>query len=128
MDLSDERDAVRIAVEGVVESTVCQVDDSAMVELANYARHRGVQDLDDDSLERVVTGIGQIAEQVARRGGRERLGGADIRAVVLYLCSQTYGDCSEVARRILAESIALTGDQIDHIVGLGSGDLGGMER
>jgi hypothetical protein len=75
------------------------VDQSFTTELENYARHHGVAELSNDELADVITGIGELAISSQREA--DRLGGGLVRLILMKLCLDPFGDCSNAADRIL---------------------------
>lgn len=93
-------------------------DTSAARELANYARHEIVEDLETAQLEAVLRRLAELAEGTAVEQGRKTVGGKDVRVVIMYLCSQTFGSCDEASRRILSDEVGPTDDIVPRIAAL----------
>lgn len=84
------------------------LDVSAVSEMVNYSRHLGVEDLSDSELEIVVERLGEEALAVATTAGRSAAGGGDVRAVILRICNDGFGDCRQAARAILKHNAHLS--------------------
>jgi hypothetical protein len=79
---------------------------SFKIELINYSRHVGVEDLPPEKLKLVLTEIGKLA--IHRAGEQARIGkrevpGEDVRAVIAMLCT-AFTHCYKAATRILETS------------------------
>jgi hypothetical protein len=106
--MTERRDAVERALVDLTEKANeedCELDESFYTELRNYARHEKVEDLDDDTLQKVIHGLG---ERAMRSAPGSRAGGGAVRMITFQLCREPFGDCSHAAARILREDRGIT--------------------
>lgn len=126
MMIRNERPAVLRAVERLERKDSMYIHGSASKELINYSRHLGVEDLDDDEIEKVIERVAELAGDVASRAGRDRVGGGDVRGVIIYLCGETFSDCSNVAQQIIeGDNVSLNDDDLRRINSIVNGEMGG---